>query len=158
MKNKLTTIASTVRWDRITEGTSNELWLKSKQRHFNNLFLHFKNRIKTHRYLKRNNCNHSPLQSTQVNAETLADLFKESQVQWDPKQSVKHTEDLTRHCAWREVAIACEPSSSEHVSALEVKQSECLEDLFEHQLLTYSCDNCACKEEGTTKVPVTGVR
>jgi len=54
-----------------------------------------------------NNRDHSPLQSTEVDGETLAQLFEEGQVQWDSTQGVKHTKHLTRYSAGGEVTVAC---------------------------------------------------
>lgn len=50
---------------------------------------------------------HPSLYSTQVDGETFAQLFEESQVQWDPTQCIKNTEHLTRHCTGGQIAIAC---------------------------------------------------
>ena len=64
--------------------------------------------VATLRYLVWNNWDHPPLQSPQVDGETLPHLLQEGQIQRDATERVKHAEHLTGHGAGGEVTIACE--------------------------------------------------
>lgn len=106
------------------------------------------------RYLVRNNWDQSLLQPPQVDSETLPQLFEEGQVQGNPTESIKHTKHLARHSAWGEVSIACEPDKEPLLSGAGISHKW---ENWNVKVLTDSCDDCACKEEGAAEVPVTGV-
>lgn len=104
-------------------------------------------------YPVRNCCNHPPLQLTQVDRQTLAELFEERQVQRDPTQRIKHAKHLTRHGAGGEVAVTCGRLQTSGQHANQYNRAD-----VKDEQLTNGCDDRPCEEEGAAKVPVTGVR